>query len=65
MGNKDLGNSVRRIMARIFNDDFLIKYSLYGFKKKLPFSKLLIYRVIIGKYIFYFTYFMVDTFYQG
>ncbi|KAF0707150.1 DUF4806 domain-containing protein, partial [Aphis craccivora] len=43
IGNKDLGNSVRRIMARVFDDEILTKYSLYGFKKKSPFSKLLIY----------------------
>ncbi|XP_050061299.1 uncharacterized protein LOC126551577 [Aphis gossypii] len=47
VGNKDLGNSVRKIMARVFDDEILTKHSLYGFKKKSPFSKLLIYRVII------------------
>eukprot|EP00102_Acyrthosiphon_pisum_P018584 XP_016655794.1 PREDICTED: uncharacterized protein LOC107882238 [Acyrthosiphon pisum] len=47
VGNKDLGNSVRRIMARVFDDQILAEFSLYGFKKKSPFSKLLIYRIII------------------
>jgi len=42
-------------MARVFDDEILTKYSLYGFKKKSPFSKLLIYRVIIGKNILFVT----------
>lgn len=49
VGHKDLGNSVRRIMARVFDDNFLMQYSTYGFKKKLPFNQLFIYRVIVGK----------------
>jgi len=53
VGNKDLGNSVRRIMARVFDDHILTEYSLYGMKKKSPFSKLLMYRVIIGKNILF------------
>lgn len=54
VGHKDLGNSVRRIMARVFDDTFLIKYSTYGFKGKLPFNKLLMYRVIVGKNIIFY-----------
>ncbi|XP_022162449.1 uncharacterized protein LOC111028210 [Myzus persicae] len=38
VGNKDLGNSIRRIMARMFDDQFLSNYSLYGFKKKKSFT---------------------------
>lgn len=36
-------------MAKTFEDDFLMNYSLVGFKKKKPFSKLFFHRVIIGK----------------
>uniref|UniRef100_A0A2S2NWT8 DUF4806 domain-containing protein n=1 Tax=Schizaphis graminum TaxID=13262 RepID=A0A2S2NWT8_SCHGA len=56
VGNKDLGNSVRRIMMRLFSDQFLVNYSLYGFKKKISFANLSCYRLIIdalrihGKY---------------
>ncbi|KAL5245831.1 hypothetical protein ACI65C_013239 [Semiaphis heraclei] len=56
IGNKDLGNSVRRIMMRLFSDQFLVNYSLYGFKKKISFANLPCYRLIIdslrvhGKY---------------
>ncbi|CAH1731765.1 unnamed protein product [Aphis gossypii] len=31
---KSLGDSVRRIMSRMFHDNILQKYSTYGFKKK-------------------------------
>lgn len=47
--NNDLGNSVRRVVGRMFNDNILSYYSLFGFKQKLSFSSLLSYRVIIGK----------------
>jgi len=40
-------------MARVFDDHILTEYSLYGMKKKSPFSKLLMYRVIIGKNILF------------
>jgi len=43
----DLGNSVRRIVSRMLNDDLLSNYSLHGFKSKLCFSGLHTYRVII------------------
>lgn len=49
VGNKDLGNSVRRITMRMFDDQFLSNYSLYGFKKKKAFTNLLSYRLIIGE----------------
>jgi len=48
IGNNDSGNSVRRVVGRMFNDNIL-SYSLFGFKQKLSFSSLLSYRVIIGK----------------
>ncbi|XP_060855611.1 MATH and LRR domain-containing protein PFE0570w-like [Metopolophium dirhodum] len=47
IGNKDLGNSVRRIMSRMFDDKFLTNYSLFGFKKKKSFSCLSCCRLII------------------
>lgn len=47
IGNKDLGNSVRRIMSRMFDDKFLTNYSMFGFKKKKSFSNLLCCRLII------------------
>ncbi|CAH1733298.1 unnamed protein product [Aphis gossypii] len=47
--SNDLGNSVRRVMGRMFNDNVLVNYSLFGFKKKQCFSSLLSYRLIIGK----------------
>ncbi|CAH1731978.1 unnamed protein product [Aphis gossypii] len=34
---KSLGDSVRRIMSRMFHDYILQKYSTYGFKKKKTF----------------------------
>jgi len=56
VGNKDLDNSIRRIMARMFDDQFLSNYSLYGFKKKKSFTSLSCYRIIIGKkYITFIT----------
>uniref|UniRef100_A0A2S2NHN0 DUF4806 domain-containing protein n=1 Tax=Schizaphis graminum TaxID=13262 RepID=A0A2S2NHN0_SCHGA len=45
--SNDLGNSVRRVMGRMFNDSVLVNYSLFGFKKKQCFSSLLSYRLII------------------
>lgn len=50
MDNNDLGNSVRRIVARMFNDVVLSNYSLFGFKSKHRFSSLQCYRVIIGEF---------------
>eukprot|EP00102_Acyrthosiphon_pisum_P023081 XP_016660291.1 PREDICTED: uncharacterized protein LOC107883888 [Acyrthosiphon pisum] len=47
INNNDLGNSVRRVVGRMFNDNILSYYSLFGFKQKLSFSSLLSYRVII------------------
>lgn len=47
--SNDLGNSVRRVIGRMVKDDVLVKYSLFGFKKKQCFSSLLSYRLIIGK----------------
>uniref|UniRef100_A0A2S2NGP7 DUF4806 domain-containing protein n=1 Tax=Schizaphis graminum TaxID=13262 RepID=A0A2S2NGP7_SCHGA len=47
VGRKDIRNSVRRIMARMFDDTFLVNYSLYGFKQKQSFSNLACYRLII------------------
>jgi len=49
VGYKDLGNSIRRIMARMFDDKFLSNYSMYGFKKKKSFTSLSSYRIILGK----------------
>ncbi|KAL5241205.1 hypothetical protein ACI65C_011656 [Semiaphis heraclei] len=43
----NIGNSVRRICSRMFHDELLLNYSLLGFKKKKPFSKLLSYRLLI------------------
>ncbi|KAF0749058.1 DUF4806 domain-containing protein, partial [Aphis craccivora] len=43
VGKKDIRNSVRIIMARMFDDTFLVNYSLYGFKQKKSFSNLLCY----------------------
>lgn len=37
-------------MARMFDDTFLVNYSLYGFKQKKSFSNLACYRLIIGKH---------------
>ncbi|CAI6370748.1 unnamed protein product [Macrosiphum euphorbiae] len=45
--SNDLGNSVRRVIGRMVKDDVLVKYSLFGFKKKQCFSSLLSYRLII------------------
>ncbi|KAF0689989.1 DUF4806 domain-containing protein, partial [Aphis craccivora] len=41
-----LGNSIRRILGRMFKDDLLQTYSLQGFKKKESFSELSCYRLI-------------------
>lgn len=50
-GTKSVGDSVRRIMVKMFNDDILISYSLQGFKKKKCFQKLSVYHLLIGKLI--------------
>jgi len=34
VGTKDVGDSVRRLMGRMFIDDVLTEYSLLGKKKK-------------------------------
>ncbi|KAL5238871.1 hypothetical protein ACI65C_006281 [Semiaphis heraclei] len=44
---KSLGDSVRRIMSRMFHDNILQKYSTYGFKKKRRFASLESYRIVI------------------
>lgn len=51
VGTKSVGDSVRRIMVKMFNDDILIFYSLQGFKKKKCFQKLSVYHLLIGKLI--------------
>jgi len=33
--NNDLGNSVRRVVGHMFNNNILLYYSLFGFKQKL------------------------------
>lgn len=49
VGIKNVGDSVRRLMSKIIDDE----YSLQGLKKKC-FQKLEIYRLLIGKFIVYF-----------
>jgi len=48
VGIKDIGDSVRRIMMKMFSNELIKGYSLFGFKKKNNFSKLRSYRLIIG-----------------
>lgn len=50
MGTKDVGDSVRRLMNRMFTDEILTLYSLQGKKKKKNFSKLPVYQLLIGMY---------------
>lgn len=38
-------------MARMFDDAFLVNYSLYGFKQKQSFANLPCYNLIQGIYI--------------
>uniref|UniRef100_A0A2S2NQ75 DUF4806 domain-containing protein n=1 Tax=Schizaphis graminum TaxID=13262 RepID=A0A2S2NQ75_SCHGA len=47
VGIKNVGDSVRRLMAKMFDDDILVEYSLQGFKKKKRFQKLGTYRLLI------------------
>lgn len=49
VGIKDVGDSVRRLMIKMFSDEVLTLYSLLGFKKKNNFSKLECYNLLIGK----------------
>lgn len=51
MGTKDVGDSVRRLMGRMFIDDVLTEYSLLGKKKKKNFSELPVYQLLIGGYL--------------
>jgi len=51
VGTKSVGDSVRRIMIKMFNDEILTSYSLQGFKKKKCFQKLSVYHLLIGKLI--------------
>jgi len=39
VGIKNVGDSVRRLMSKIIDDEILVEYSLQGFKKKKMFSK--------------------------
>lgn len=48
VGTKDVGDSVRRLMERMFMDDILTEYSLQG-KKKKNFSELPVYQLLIGE----------------
>lgn len=48
-----LSETVRKIMQKLFTDNFLAHYSFIGFKGKLTFSNLQHCAVIIGKYFFY------------
>lgn len=50
VGNKDIGDSVRRLVSGMFTDDILTFYSLQGKKQKKNFSKLPAYQLIIGIY---------------
>lgn len=50
VGTKDVGDSVRRLMGRMFIDEVLTEYSLQGKKKKKNFSELPIYQLLIGEY---------------
>lgn len=56
MGTKDVGDSVRRLMGRMFIDDVLTEYSLLGKKKKKNFSELPVYQLLIGEYLTYIFY---------
>ncbi|CAI6374240.1 unnamed protein product [Macrosiphum euphorbiae] len=47
VGIKDVGDSVRRLMIKMFSDEVLTLYSLLGFKKKKNFSKLECYNLLI------------------
>lgn len=47
VGIKNVGDSVRRLMSRMFSDELLQNYSLLGFKKKNRFSNFLVYRLIL------------------
>lgn len=49
--SNDLGNSVRRVVGRMFSDDVLTNYSLFGIRKKENFSSLASYHVVIGNNI--------------
>uniref|UniRef100_A0A2S2PM63 DUF4806 domain-containing protein n=1 Tax=Schizaphis graminum TaxID=13262 RepID=A0A2S2PM63_SCHGA len=44
--NKSVGDSVRRVLSRMFDDKVLENYSTYGFKKKLRFSSLYSYQLL-------------------
>jgi len=49
-----LSETVRKIMQKLFTDNFLAHYSFIGFKGKLTFSNLQHCAVIIGKYYFFY-----------
>jgi len=51
VGTKDVGDSVRRLMGRMFIDDVLTEYSLLGKKKKKNLSELPVYQLLIGEYL--------------
>jgi len=62
VGNKDIGDSVRRIMLKMFSDELIKSYSLLGFKKKKNFSKLGCYRLIIGEYLNFLNFILIIIF---
>ncbi|KAF0682269.1 DUF4806 domain-containing protein, partial [Aphis craccivora] len=47
VGTKSVGDSVRRIMSKMFEDNVLLEYSLQGFKKKKSFQHCKVYRLLI------------------
>lgn len=51
-GTKSVGDSVCRLMVKMFDDQVLLHYYLQGFKKKKCFHKLAAYRLLIGKLVF-------------
>lgn len=55
IGTKGVGDSVRRLMSKMFEDSVLLAYSLQGFKKKKSFQKLGVYHLLIGKCLYYFS----------
>ncbi|KAL5239212.1 hypothetical protein ACI65C_006622 [Semiaphis heraclei] len=47
VGTKSVGDSVRKLMAKMFEDKVLFEFSLQGFKKKKSFKLCKVYRLLI------------------
>lgn len=52
----NLSATIRKMMQKLFTNNFLAQYSFIGFKDKLQFCNLQSYAVIIGKFFSFYVH---------